>query len=140
LPNNPFVDALYEKYNSELVVFAEKLKEMESPEFQSNLIRDIEERMQSMRVDTKDLNKVVADFGKLNYLLSDKRVTIQPSEVANVDTTPTVEVGETEKSGKDILIENIQLMKELLSIIDDKAGRKAIMNDIKDTQELLKLM
>jgi hypothetical protein len=140
LPNNPFVDALYEKYNSELVVFAEKLKEMESPEFQSNLIRDIEERMQSMRVDTKDLNKVVADFGKLNYLLSDKRVTIQPSEVANVDTTPSVEVGETEKSGKDILIENIQLMKELLSIIDDKAGRKAIMNDIKDTQELLKLM
>ena len=39
-----------------------------------------------------------------------------------------------------ILIENIQLMKELLSIIDDKAGRKAIMNDIKDTQQLLKLM
>jgi hypothetical protein len=140
LPNNPFVDALFEKYNSELNGFKKRLIEMESPEFQQSLIRDIYERIEAMRIDTKDLNKVVADFGKLNYLLSDKRVTIQPSEVANVDTTPSVEVGETEKSGKDILIENIQLMKELLSIIDDKAGRKAIMNDIKDTQELLKLM
>jgi hypothetical protein len=140
IPDNQYVDELFNKYNDELQVFEGKLKEMESAQYQTNLMNDIYERIAQMQIKTKDLNKVVADFGKLNYLLSDKRVTIQPSEVANVDTTPSVEVGETEKSGKDILIENIQLMKELLSIIDDKAGRKAIMNDIKDTQQLLKLM
>jgi hypothetical protein len=112
---------------------------MESSEFQASLYREIKERIEDMRVDTKDLNKVVADFGKLNYLLSDKRVTIQPSEVAVIEPTP-IEVVIPEKSPKEVLLENIQLMKDLLSLVEDKEQRKIILNAIKEIKDILPLV
>jgi hypothetical protein len=139
LPENLYVKELFNKYNDELQVFQDKLQEMNSPEFQNNLTRDIVERIEAMRIETKDLNKVVADFGKLNYLLSDKRVTIQPSEVAVIEPTP-IEVVIPEKSPKEVLLENIQLMKDLLSLVEDKEQRKIILNAIKEIKDILPLV
>jgi hypothetical protein len=139
MPDNKYVDQLAEKYQSELDGYITQLKEMESSEFQASLYREIKERIEDMRVDTKDLNKVVADFGKLNYLLSDKRVTIQPSQVAVIEPTPSGEVIVPEKSPKEILLENIKLMKDLLSLVDDKADRKVIMSAIKQIKDILPL-
>jgi hypothetical protein len=139
MPNNEYVDQLAQKYQSELNGYVAQLKEMESSEFQASLYREIKERIEDMRVDTKDLNKVVADFGKLNYLLSDKRVTIQPSQVAVIEPTPSGEVIVPDKSPKEILLENIKLMKDLLSLVDDKADRKVIMSAIKQIKDILPL-
>jgi hypothetical protein len=139
MPDNEYVDQLARKYQSELDGYITQLKEMESSEFQASLYREIKERIEDMRVDTKDLNKVVADFGKLNYLLSDKRVTIQPSQVAVIEPTPSGEVVVPEKSPKEILLENIKLMKDLLSLVDDKADRKVIMSAIKQIKDILPL-
>lgn len=139
--DNEYVEQLREKYQSELDGYVAQLKEMESPQFQSALYRDIQERIEAMRIDTKDLNKVVADFGKLNYLLSDKRVTIQPSEVAVVDTTPTgAEVVTTETGGKAVLEESIQAMKDLLGLVEDKEQRKIILRTIKEIKDILPLV
>jgi hypothetical protein len=139
MPDNEYVDQLARKYQSELDGYITQLKEMESSEFQASLYREIKERIEDMRVDTKDLNKVVADFGKLNYLLSDKRVTIQPSEVAVIEPTP-IEVVIPEKSPKEVLLENIQLMKDLLSLVEDKEQRKIILNAIKEIKDILPLV
>jgi hypothetical protein len=139
LRQNPYVMALEEKYNNELKSFVSQLNDLSTPEYMGSLYRDIQERVEEMRVDTKDLNKVVADFGKLNYLLSDKRVTIQPSQVAVIEPTPSGEVIVPEKSPKEILLENIKLMKDLLSLVDDKADRKVIMSAIKQIKDILPL-
>lgn len=139
MPNNEYVEQLGQKYLSELNNYKDELKDLESPNFIQNLRRQIEERIESMRIDAKDLNKVVADFGKLNYLLSDKRVTIQPSEVAVIEPTP-IEVVIPEKSPKEVLLENIQLMKDLLSLVEDKEQRKIILNAIKEIKDILPLV
>jgi hypothetical protein len=139
MPDNEYVDQLARKYQSELDGYITQLKEMESSEFQASLYREIKERIEDMRVDTKDLNKVVADFGKLNYLLSDKRVTIQPSEVAVIEPT-SIEIVIPEKSPKEVLLENIQLMKDLLSLVEDKEQRKIILNAIKEIKDILPLV
>jgi hypothetical protein len=139
MPDNEFVTNLRDKYQNELENYRVQLEELESPTYLENLRREILERIEDMRVDTKDLNKVVADFGKLNYLLSDKRVTIQPSEVAVIEPTPT-EVVIPEKSPKEVLLENIQLMKDLLSLVEDKEQRKIILNAIKEIKDILPLV
>lgn len=139
LRENPYVISLEEKYNTELNSFTSQLKDLSTPEYMGSLYRDIQERVEEMRIDTKDLNKVVADFGKLNYLLSDKRVTIQPSEVAVIEPTP-IEVVIPEKSPKEVLLENIQLMKDLLSLVEDKEQRKIILNAIKEIKDILPLV
>lgn len=139
MPENEFVTQLRDKYQNELENYRAQLEELESPTYLENLRREILERIEDMRVDTKDLNKVVADFGKLNYLLSDKRVTIQPSEVAVIEPTP-IEVVIPEKSPKEVLLENIQLMKDLLSLVEDKEQRKIILNAIKEIKDILPLV
>jgi hypothetical protein len=139
LRDNQYVAQLKNKYQTELNSFVSQLNDLSTPEYMSSLYREIQERIEDMRVDTKDLNKVVADFGKLNYLLSDKRVTIQPSQVAVIEPTPSGEVIVPEKSPKEILLENIKLMKDLLSLVDDKADRKVIMSAIKQIKDILPL-
>jgi protein subunit release factor A len=92
-----------------------------------------------MRVATKNINAVVSDFAKLNYLLSDKKVTIQPSQVATIPPTP-IEVEPMVKSQKEVLEENISLMKDLLEFVTEKSERKVIIENIKQIKEILKFV
>jgi hypothetical protein len=87
------------KYENELKNFNDELEKLKSEEYQNSLRRDIIERIEEMRVATKNINAVVSDFAKLNYLLSDKKVTIQPSQVAVIPPTP-IEVEPIVKSQK----------------------------------------
>ncbi len=139
LPKNPFISELKVKYENELAKFNDELEKLKSEEYQNSLRRDIIERIEEMRVATKNINAVVSDFAKLNYLLSDKKVTIEPSQVATIPPTP-IEVEPIVKSQKEVLEENISLMKDLLEFVTEQSERKVIIENIKQIKEILQFV